>query len=1092
MIKKVVLLFFLIFTLEKVMGQMASPMLSNFIESRNIENQNWAICQDENHVMLFANRRGILAFDGEEWQTIRIPVIPYAMQKNPANGKVYIGGENHCGFLDKSPTGSYHYVSLPVDSTSIGIITKIIFDGSHAWFYSDQTILRFNLDSGKVDLRLDSKPGSHFTGMMITPKNTFINESGTGLYRIESDTLFPIVTGYLTQKTDILFFLPYNSNLVLVGFSDGNLSLFDGIKYYPYPIKDDGYLKENILSESLALSDTAYAFSTLDGGAEVVQKTSGKVLFTINNQTELPDDEIFAIGCDINGGLWLSHQYGMTRVDLNLPVRNYSSFPGLKGNLSSAINYKNELYVATSEGIYYLTEVRNYANVVTSVRKITVAESGTGKVSKTSEQEPQNPRKNIFARIFGRKTTKERNEKNAPVENKQTETVVIKNVGKLKSITWEYIKVEGINEKCRQLVGTQFGILAATNKGLFVVNNHKARLITANRYINSISWKPFNGKYYIAASDGYFDIKYQEGKWLTEIPDAGFANAVYSVILKDNKTIWLSGENIVYRTELDGDSGGLQYSTYVVKKDFPERYVIDLINDSVFLFTESGVDIYDNKSDRFRPFSKVENVTGVNDFLLPLSNQRFFRQNNEWISLGKGQKVLGKELSLLRIFDDIISIDVENANFYIIAGNNKLYCIDRMKSSEMNPATDIYIKSISNDRGINFNLSDVKFDRGDDVINFNIIAPEYLKQKTTQYQYIISKLMPEWSPWSMNTHYSRTITRPGVYILKVRAMDLWGNIGKPQSVRFTIRAPFTQTITFYIISGFAALLLIVLVVRFRERQLHAQNRILEQKVKERTAEIEAQKEEITSSIEYASRIQMAILPFEDHFKDSFSDYFIFFRPRDIVSGDFYWMGEIDNSIFFTVADCTGHGVPGAFMSTLGVSTLQEIIANNRNLKANIVLNLLREKIMTTLHQTGKEGEAADGMDIAMCVLNKEKKLLEYSGAYNPLLIFQGGELKEYKADRMPIGIHYGEEAPFTNYVINLEKGDTLYIFSDGYVDQFGGPEGSKYKKSNLKKLLSDIYYRPMAEQKNIIETEFNTWKGSGDQIDDVTIIGIRI
>ena len=162
---------------------------------------------------------------------------------------------------------------------------------------------------------------------------------------------------------------------------------------------------------------------------------------------------------------------------------------------------------------------------------------------------------------------------------------------------------------------------------------------------------------------------------------------------------------------------------------------------------------------------------------------------------------------------------------------------------------------------------------------------------------------------------------------------------------------------FYVLTGLVTLAIIVLIVRFRERQLHNQNKILEEKVKERTAEIEAQKEEITASIEYASRIQMAILPVDDHFRESFSDCFIFYRPRDIVSGDFYWIGESDNSVCFTVADCTGHGVPGAFMSSMGISTLQEIIANNRNFKANTVLNLLREKIMTTLHQTGKVGEA---------------------------------------------------------------------------------------------------------------------------------------
>jgi len=237
---------------------------------------------------------------------------------------------------------------------------------------------------------------------------------------------------------------------------------------------------------------------------------------------------------------------------------------------------------------------------------------------------------------------------------------------------------------------------------------------------------------------------------------------------------------------------------------------------------------------------------------------------------------------------------------------------------------------------------------------------------------------------------------------------------------------------------------------------------------------------------------MAMLPMNDHFKTFFSEYFIIFKPRDIVSGDFYWIGEGDKNLFFTVADCTGHGVPGAFMSTLGISTLNEIIANNDDLHANTILNLLREKIKTSLHQTGKEGEAADGMDLAFCVMNKSRKTLQYSGAYNPLFIFQGGEFKEYKGDRMPIGIYYGEKESFTNYDIRIKKGDTIYIFSDGFSDQFGGPVGSKYKISNLKKLLARIHTKPMTKQHVIIENEFEKWKGSAEQVDDITMIGIRI
>jgi serine phosphatase RsbU (regulator of sigma subunit) len=1080
----------LVFT--AVSGQHGSPLLTHFAQSREIENQSWAICQDENKVMLFANRRGISSFDGQDWLITRIPVIPYSMQRSPETGKIFIGSDNNFGYVEKDKTGCFNYVSISDSSIQTGIITRILFADKFAWFYSDQSILRFNLITNKTDLQLIAKNGFPFSGMFHTSKNTFINVLNQGLYRLESDTLFPIVTGYLTENVSILFCLPYNDSRVLLGLSNGRLSLFDGIKYYDYVVRDEGYLEANYLSEGIALGDTAYAFSTLEGGAIVVEKNSGKVLFTVNNQNELPDDEVFAMGSDNTGGLWLSHQYGLTRADLNLPVENFSIFPGLKGNLSSSLRHNNELYVATSEGVFYLAEVKDYTEVEILIKK--EQSQSKGDDSKQGRlQDEQAGRKNIFTRIFGKKPVQQKAPESLSPESKPAVQYTRKTVSRLKSINFVYRKVAGFNEKCRQMVSTPYGILAATNRGLYYIHDKKASPVSADRYINFITWEPVGDKYYIGTSDGFFTIKYINGNWITDNPLPGFTEPIYSIAPVNSDIYWLGGDDAAYKVNPAAGSSFPEFKKYSLANDFPQRFDLSIIDDSVFLVTDMGIHCFNSNADKFIPYRNyLTGTQGSDNMLLPLSNKPVVRLNHRWISPGSSDDLIDNELSLLKIFDDIVSINVENNYIWIVDGNNRLFSIDRNRSSGITPSIDVFIKSITNERGIAFNLEDVKFDRGDKVIRFSIVAPGYLKQNTTQYQYIISKFMDEWSPWSVETSYEKDISKPGDYTLQVRAMDLWGNIGKPQSVKFTIKAPFTQTLFFYFLSGILILSFVIFIFRWREKQLQTKNRILEEKVKERTAEIEAQKEEITSSIEYASRIQRAMLPTEEHFRDSFSDHFIFFRPRDIVSGDFYWIGENDRSIFITVSDCTGHGVPGAFMSTMGISTLNEIIANNDDLQANTVLNLLREKTITALHQTGKEGEAADGMDISFCVLNKNRKILQYSGAYNPLLIFQNGELKEYKADRMPIGIHYGVELSFTNYVINVTRGDTLYIFSDGFNDQFGGPEGSKYKKSNLKKLLSDIYYRPMVEQRNILETEFDKWKGSLDQIDDITIIGIRI
>ena len=256
-------------------------------------------------------------------------------------------------------------------------------------------------------------------------------------------------------------------------------------------------------------------------------------------------------------------------------------------------------------------------------------------------------------------------------------------------------------------------------------------------------------------------------------------------------------------------------------------------------------------------------------------------------------------------------------------------------------------------------------------------------------------------------------------------------------------------------------------------------------------EIEEKNTEITDSIRYALRIQEAVLPQEELFNKFMPDHFIFFRPKDIVSGDFYWMTQKDHFSVIVAADCTGHGIPGAFMSMLGISFLNEIVGEMEKPVANEILGQLRAQVIKSLHQTGKEGEAKDGMDIALCVLNNKTNELEFAGAYNALYHIREGELTEIKADRMPIAIHRNEDPPFTNQKLRVEKGDTIYLFSDGYADQFGGPNGKKFMYKQFKSLLLSVQDLSMEKQKEIMAEEFDMWKGESDQIDDVILMGIR-
>ena len=264
-------------------------------------------------------------------------------------------------------------------------------------------------------------------------------------------------------------------------------------------------------------------------------------------------------------------------------------------------------------------------------------------------------------------------------------------------------------------------------------------------------------------------------------------------------------------------------------------------------------------------------------------------------------------------------------------------------------------------------------------------------------------------------------------------------------------------------------------------ELSQKNTILDQRNKE-----------VTDSIKYAWRIQQALLPRSEQMSD-FSDYFYFFRPKNIVSGDFFWHRKVDNTHVVVVADCTGHGVPGAFMSMLGISLLNELVRNKAQQKPADLLEDLRSNVKNVLSQDESQSLVIqDGMDVAVCTVDMENKKLQYAGAHNPLYMFRNGEFSQVKATPVPVGV-FKVEKPFENHEIDIQKGDSFYMFSDGFQDQFGGPENKKYKRSNFRKFLKQIHTNDMKEQEKLLANEFDQWKGDDNpQIDDVIVMGFRV
>jgi serine phosphatase RsbU (regulator of sigma subunit) len=301
----------------------------------------------------------------------------------------------------------------------------------------------------------------------------------------------------------------------------------------------------------------------------------------------------------------------------------------------------------------------------------------------------------------------------------------------------------------------------------------------------------------------------------------------------------------------------------------------------------------------------------------------------------------------------------------------------------------------------------------------------------------------------------------------------------------------------YLVTGILIASVLFVIVRFQTLTLVKTRRLLNEKVtaleelEKQKVEMEKREKSITDSLNYAQRIQKALLPSEDYFRKFFKDSFIFFKPKDIVSGDFYWIGEKDSRIFIVAADCTGHGVPGALMSMIGLEIIEKTINEDGISVPSSILAVLNKELEKTFSREKNIGTIIrDGMDIGLCMIDTGKKKVEFAGAFLPLYLIRNNSLIEIKGDKIIIGMNPVGQ-PYSNHEIEILEDDILYLFSDGYVDQFGGAENKKFMYRRFRYLLTTIHGFPFTDQKSVIEENIKTWMGGTTQLDDMMVLGFK-
>ena len=387
-------------------------------------------------------------------------------------------------------------------------------------------------------------------------------------------------------------------------------------------------------------------------------------------------------------------------------------------------------------------------------------------------------------------------------------------------------------------------------------------------------------------------------------------------------------------------------------------------------------------------------------------------------------------------------------------------------------------------------------------MRIEFIGLNYANADQVTYQYKLEGFDPVWSEPTKNRNVIYSKLTFGDYQFVLKAFNGDGICcQEPVIFYLKIRKPFWSTWWFYVIIAVLLIVSVYYIIKTREEKQRKFQAYLEKLLDERTREVREQKEEIelknrdiTDSINYAQRIQASILPSLRKLQHIFTGSFVYYAPRDIVSGDFYWFEVIpDTSKFLVVcADSTGHGVPGAFMSIIGTTLLKDIYTRSDVQKPSDILNLLDRELKSTLNQNIEGERPSDGMDIIVCEIDIKTYITRFSSAMRPFIVYQNGEQLYFKGSRSSIGGQTKEEKCFEDVELQLTKGDLIYMFSDGYPDQFGGPMGKKFKMVRLRNLLKDIHQKPMEEQFNYVKSNFEIWKDELEQVDDVLFMGIKI
>lgn len=915
----------------------------------------------------------------------------------------------------------------------------------------------------------------------------WISTFGGGIAILENEkfTYLNVTNGLSSDKVFSVF--KDKSGKYWIGTSKGGINLYNGKSF-------------TVIKESKNFnSASAFCFYESTDG-KIWIGTPGKGIYYIEDnlfhQIDIPlvnTDYISKIIEDKQHNIWCATEHGLVKLYKNLNYKIFNKENGLSGiDISSILcDYEGDIWVSSfGNGVYKLTNealsVYTKQHGLNENRVVAFCKKDNGF---------------LFSTTSGLNHFLNGIVENVEIPKELTDNIITALLYHNKTL---YVGTESkglfiLNESSRN----HFSISQTINK---IDTIELKTIVTSIQKNENIIWVSLYGTGIVKIKNGEFSLYSKENKLLP----TNDVMCIYSIL--DDLWIGTIGEGVLKLNTTTsimshfGKKEGFTSTNVFSINESNGHVIVGSIDEGLFIFNKN----------KFNNINKKNGLLSNSINVIQKSSD-----NSLWIGtdLGINKLVLDKDYNLKQIKaytdeDGLKSSAIEqNAsieqNGYLYFGTGEGLVVYNAKEDIVSNAkpkvlisglllkyskidsTKVKYDSLSK---LNLPINPV-FNYKQNDITFKFKA---LSTQASNFQFLLEGYDKDWSPVQVNNEAVFTNLSPGKYIFKLKAINKYNIESDIIEYPFEITPPFYMRWWFFVLSILTIIASIFSFIKYRTHKLIKEKQVLEAKVAERTSELKSANinlniaiEEIKDSINYAERIQSSILPNITTIKEYLPNGFILFKPRDVVSGDFYWFNQRDGKLFFACVDCTGHGVPGAFMSMIGNSLLNEIILTKKITSPSAILSSLNKSIFKVLKQNTTESK--DGMDMALCMIDPKTNTLTYSGANRELLQIRDGELIEHKPTKSAIGGFTDSSTIFKETVIEVKPNDLFYMTTDGYADQFGGEKGKKLMTKNFKDFLLQIHTLPMQQQQERLDKKIIDWmNNTHEQVDDILVVGIKL